>query len=334
MNKLQRGLLLIGLLHCTLLHSQVTTSKVTVENNGNKTIVSPPMGIGTTNPSGLLHIVGGFSGGTGDFTNITNPSLKIEAPGHYSRSVYLSGNPNISTVFNFETGKHVYWGEPGDQGKYYFRGRDVILENEMLGIGTTSPSADLHIVGDWGTGTGDFTNITHPVFKVQSLTQYIRVPYLSAHSNISTVFNFETGKDVYWGEPGDTGKYFFRGRTTIFQQNNVGIGTDNPGYKLEVAGTVRANTFSAVTPPWPDYVFEPNYELRDLTEVDQYLKAHKHLPDIPSEKELQATGLDLPAMDAKLLRKIEELTLYLIEQNKLIKAQGDRISELEKLLKK
>jgi hypothetical protein len=94
-------------------------------------------------------------------------------------------------------------------------------------------------------------------------------------------------------------------------------------------GTVKATTFSATSPPWADFVFEDNYILKDLYEVENFILTNKHLPDIPSEKELKKEGLDLPIMDAKLLQKIEELTLYLIEQNKQIQKMQQKIIQLE-----
>ena len=101
----------------------------------------------------------------------------------------------------------------------------------------------------------------------------------------------------------------------------VGIGTPpDPNYKLKVGGTVYANTYHAQTPPWSDFVFEEDYKLPDLESVERYIKKHKHLLDVPSEAELKETGLNLPEMDAKLLQKIEELTLYVIELQKQINA--------------
>jgi len=70
---------------------------------------------------------------------------------------------------------------------------------------------------------------------------------------------------------------------------------------------------------WPDYVFKPHYNLRSLSEVEQYIKTHQHLPDVPSEKEVKANGIDVGETQAILLRKIEELTLYMIKQEKELK---------------
>ncbi len=99
-------------------------------------------------------------------------------------------------------------------------------------------------------------------------------------------------------------------------------------------GTVSAQTFSAITPPWSDFVFDEDYKLTSLEEVEEFILANKHLPDIPSEEELQKQGLDLPKMDSKLLQKIEELTLYTIEQGKEIKNLKKENEVLKSLLKR
>lgn len=100
--------------------------------------------------------------------------------------------------------------------------------------------------------------------------------------------------------------------------NNVGIGTnDTKGYKLAVNGAgiftkVKVKEFGA----WPDFVFEPSYQLPTLQEVEQYVTTNKHLPDMPAAATVAQEGLDLGEMNRKLLQKVEELTLYLIEGNK------------------
>jgi len=106
---------------------------------------------------------------------------------------------------------------------------------------------------------------------------------------------------------------------TIASSGNVGIGTTSPGYKLEVAGSVRATSFVANANTYADFVFKPDYKLRSLSEVEASIKANGHLPDIPSEAEAKARGIDLAEMQVKLLQKVEELTLYLVEHDKELK---------------
>ncbi|KXX71829.1 LamG domain-containing protein [Flammeovirga sp. SJP92] len=114
--------------------------------------------------------------------------------------------------------------------------------------------------------------------------------------------------------------------------NNIGIGiADTHGYKLAVAGkTITEEVNVSLVEHWPDYVFEETYNLRSLENIEKYISDKGHLPEIPSETEVANKGIDLGKMNAKLLQKIEELTLYLIEQNHQNKLQQAQIEELEK----
>jgi hypothetical protein len=95
---------------------------------------------------------------------------------------------------------------------------------------------------------------------------------------------------------------------------NVGIGTYSPQYKLSVNGTIQAKEV-LVNSGWADYVFRPDYRVRPLSEVAEFIKANHHLPDIPSEDEVKEKGVSLGEMQSKLLAKIEELTLQMIRLN-------------------
>jgi polyhydroxyalkanoate synthesis regulator phasin len=118
-----------------------------------------------------------------------------------------------------------------------------------------------------------------------------------------------------------------------FKQNgNIGIGTIDPGpYKLAVEGILGARKIKVTQAnPWSDYVFNDDYKLPSLKEVEQYIKQHKHLPDVPSASEVEKNGLDLGDNQATLLKKIEELTLYAIEQNKKAEELTKEIKRLER----
>lgn len=102
-------------------------------------------------------------------------------------------------------------------------------------------------------------------------------------------------------------------------KGNVGIGTTNPSAKLDVNGSIRAERIDVINDvPSADYVFEADYELRSISEVEEFISNHKHLPDVPSAAEFKSRGYSVGEMDEILLRKIEELTLYIIEQQKVI----------------
>jgi hypothetical protein len=110
---------------------------------------------------------------------------------------------------------------------------------------------------------------------------------------------------------------------------NVGIGTSTPKAKLAVYGDILATKVKVTQTGWPDYVFEDNYHLPDLSGLEQYIAAHKHLPGIPSAKEISNDGLDLGDMDKELLRKIEELSLYIIRLDKKNKELEERLRAVE-----
>jgi hypothetical protein len=109
-------------------------------------------------------------------------------------------------------------------------------------------------------------------------------------------------------------------RLFIDESGNIGIGTVyTKGFKLAVKGKIGAEEVQVKANYWSDFVFEDDYQLRDLEEVESFIEENKHLPDIPCEKEVLENGIQLGKMDAKLLQKIEELMLYTIQQEKKIK---------------
>ncbi|ATP58031.1 hypothetical protein CPT03_16940 [Pedobacter ginsengisoli] len=106
------------------------------------------------------------------------------------------------------------------------------------------------------------------------------------------------------------------GQLYLKTTGNVGIGTTSPTEKLSVKGKIRAQEIKVEAADWPDYVFAKDYELVSLEQTEKHIEEKGHLPGIPSAKEVKANGVDLGEMNAKLLQKIEELTLYLIEIKK------------------
>ena len=108
---------------------------------------------------------------------------------------------------------------------------------------------------------------------------------------------------------------------------NIGIGTLTPRETLSVNGNIRAKQVKVESANWPDYVFQKDYQLPSLQEVKAYLNQNNHLPEIPSEQQIAKEGLNLGEMNKLLMKKVEELTLYLIEKDKEVK-------ELQETVKK
>ena len=199
--------------------------------------------------------------------------------------------------------------------------------NRNVGIGTTSPNARLHI---WGESVGNGNIMTSIMIgknngpEIQAIQQSsdpdvqglaFRVKSSATNANP----NFEAMR--------------------INSNGNIGIGTTTTGtHKLAVEGTIGAREIKVETGTWSDFVFKNDYDLRTLEEVEQHISEKGHLPEIPNEAEVIENGINLGEMNVKLLQKIEELTLYLIDQNKEIKElkalTTKQQTEIERLQKK
>lgn len=120
----------------------------------------------------------------------------------------------------------------------------------------------------------------------------------------------------------------------VLDNGSVGIGTSSPGsFKLAVEGKIGARGVKVtMQTPWPDYVFENNYRILPITELEKFIKKEKHLPEVSAASAIEKDGIDLGDFQTVLLKKVEELTLYLIDQNKKLESQGNEINSLKKQL--
>jgi len=147
---------------------------------------------------------------------------------------------------------------------------------------------------------------------------------LPFHEEGGPAHSFKTSPDLYVNSEGltNSGSAAFHGGGTNYFAGNMGIGTqDTRGYKLAVSGNMIAESVKVqLRSAWPDYVFAKDYTLPSLEETEKHIKEKGHLPGIPSAAEVKNNGIDLGEMNAKLLEKIEELTLHLIQKDKLIES--------------
>lgn len=119
-------------------------------------------------------------------------------------------------------------------------------------------------------------------------------------------------------------------RMTIKGNGYIGINTTSPDEFLSVNGNIRSKEVKVEAANWPDYVFEDDYPLTSLSDLASYIAENNHLPNIPDKEQVEKEGVHLGEMDAKLLRKIEELTLYLLQQQEEINRLKDEVNNLKK----
>jgi len=137
------------------------------------------------------------------------------------------------------------------------------------------------------------------------------------------LMRINTNSVVFWNQ--SVGQFFY-----LNPNGTVGIGTSEAQYPLAVKGTIAAQEMLVTsTSSWPDYVFGREYRLAPLSEVAEYVGANGHLPGIPSADEVKEKGVSLGDMQAKLLAKIEELTLHMIAAEKENRELRERIGRLE-----
>ncbi|WPU94011.1 hypothetical protein SNE25_00535 [Mucilaginibacter sabulilitoris] len=153
------------------------------------------------------------------------------------------------------------------------------------------------------------------------------VAYISGEATETYTDDTKTGSVMrfYTGNNGGSSPVE---RMVIDNRGYIGIGTATPKETLSVNGNIRSKQIKVETANWPDYVFQKDYQLPSLTDVKTYIEQNKHLPEVPSEQEIAREGLNLGEMNKLLMKKVEELTLYLIEQNKRIDEQQKQINKL------
>ncbi|MGQ7855245.1 hypothetical protein ACUN24_13505 [Pedobacter sp. WC2501] len=210
----------------------------------------------------------------------------------------------------------------------------VLLEtNGNVGIGTSTPNSSLTIRSG-STGVSIEPGAS-PYFGILAFNREARTGAIFDPSGKAFQINNGGGDQnlhiqVYNGD----GTLVTLNSLVISGTNgNVGIGTANPTEMLTVAGKIGAREIKVSTNAGADFVFEPDYKLTDLAELEKFVKTHKHLPDIPAAKQMVENGVNLGELNIKLLQKVEELTLHLIEKDKQMNTLQAVVDEQTKILK-
>lgn len=228
----------------------------------------------------------------------------------------------------------------------------------LVGIGTSSPTRNLDVVGNtkvsghlWANGSLSIgsdlntfsklsvvnTNRTAAIQvkssgNTQSFQRLLFLEYDNPDTKILEVTNTATNRTPFVLKS-DGSMDIDNGTTRIFHLGTEGSLELRSGtlqtFKVETDGMIRGRRMKLDLNTWADYVFEPTYRLMPLREVETFVKNEKHLPNVPSEQELKAEGGDVMELNRILMEKVEELTLYLIQQNKDTEALKEQLEALK-----
>jgi hypothetical protein len=310
------------------------------------------VGIGLTNPSSELHVLGVMQV---DGTIRTNSGEGFQLFGDTS----YFGQDNDGIIFQMEDTNNF---NGSTDGGFVFRGfttQDstadewmVVRSQGRVGIGTSNPQQALSIQRDINVGysTTDEAEFgsTSDIMALYNHGNSVSDLYTSLYFRNNGTNGNAAGRIILGNQTSGSGFFAFHLRDDdhvantqekmrLTSEGNLGIGTtDTFGYRLAVNGDlgvdgdvdISATSTDGLGFNWPDYVFEDDYNLLSVEEVEQHINEKGHLPNIPSAKEVEEKGsFSLGEMNKKLLEKVEELMLYTIQQEKRIKALEEELKK-------
>lgn len=310
-----------------------TDQKLEVEGGA---YFSGKVGIGTTTPASKLDVEGGvsvgstYSGATVAPSNgmiiegnvgigTTSPAEKLTVRTATANFGFAHTDGTI-TVGSFVGGVAGggWYGTRSNHNLNFFTNNSTaqmtLATSGRVGIGTTTPQQKLDVLGNAIVRGTEFNS------NGDSAVVYVG----DAASRVQNTYG--TGLQLFT-YPGSN-----PGITIVSGTNDVGIGTTTPQSKLSVNGKITCKEVEVTLAGFPDYVFEKNYNLMPLAEVEAYIAANGHLPNVPSACEVEESGLGLGEMNRILLEKVEELTLHAIAKEKEVEALNARVAQMEAIL--
>ncbi|MEP1340658.1 hypothetical protein [Ekhidna sp.] len=320
------------------------TDILTLTSNGK-------VGIGTTDPTEKLNITGNLriDGNYGFKLNSTSTTDPYN-------SISFSQLDEVKWIMDYGTAQTQnlrFIKFNGGSGTTFlnfdYNNNQIEATNVDFGIGTSNPEAKFHVHEDQFLGSSSSDNILLTRISGRTSNTVMSNVWLRRdasgsdwftarlHDGISVDGSYlNPGSDTrtWWErDPYNNTQSWGTANQTYMTLNagKLAIGTTDfsGNHKLRVEGSIGAREIKVEASGWSDFVFERDYELRTLEEVEEHINENGHLPEIPSEAEVTENGINLGEMNAKLLQKIEELTLYLIEQNKEIKELKEKVNSLE-----
>jgi len=251
-------------------------------------------------------------------------------PGTYTITAKATdniGTINTASISIIVQSTNNYWSTTGNTGnnasvnfignvdsiRLALRAKNIewlsILPTGNVGIGVIAPTAQLHTTGS------------------------VRLAGLTSSGTATRALVSDSLGNIFYSTSGSPGGHWLGSGGTYYDStDNIGIGTSNPqGYKLAVNGNAIF-TKIVVKPQalWPDYVFDKAYRLPSIEDLRKYIDRYKHLPGMTDAAQADSVGVDVAATQSALLKKLEELTLYMIRQNAAIEELKRKVRDLQK----
>ena len=306
------------------------------------TTINGNLGIGTASPAHKLDVNGQIRA----TLNGGNAQIKLERTGNAAGHGWIGAN--VNDVFIAQDASFAQLFRVTQAGDAHVNA-DLYVADQFIHAGDVNTYMQFNEEDQWRVVTGGTSRfaINNSIAQFYNPTTIHGGLTLDLDGNDKKMrfLRSDGGANNYSIEHDASRIYFYNETTQEFplvmtNDSKVGIGTTNPDAKLAVKGDIHAEEVIVdLTVPGPDYVFEEDYDLTSLKDIEAYIKANKRLPEIPSAKEMEEQGIDLGVMNMLLLKKIEELTLHTIAQEgKLVsekevnKKQKSRLDQQEKLI--